>query len=37
VTPRDKVSNQYRKHREYISDDEDSRYQIILRYNRGPS
>ena len=34
VTPLDIVPQQYRERREYISDDEDSRYQIVLRYNR---
>ncbi len=34
VTPLEKVPQQYRERREYISDDEDSRYQIVLRYNR---
>jgi hypothetical protein len=34
VTPLDKVPQQYRERREYISDDEESRYEIVLRYNR---
>jgi hypothetical protein len=34
VTPLDKIPQQYREQREYISDDEESRYQIVLRYNR---
>jgi hypothetical protein len=34
VTPLEKIPQQYREMREYISDDEDSRYQIVLRYNR---
>jgi hypothetical protein len=34
VTPLDKIPGQYRERREYISDDEDSRYEIVLRYNR---
>jgi hypothetical protein len=34
VTPLEKVPQQYRERREYISDDEDSRYEIVLRYNR---
>jgi hypothetical protein len=34
VTPPEKIPQQYREMREYISDDEDSRYQIVLRYNR---
>lgn len=34
VTPLDKVPGQYRERREYISDDEDSRYQIVFRYTR---
>jgi hypothetical protein len=34
VTPIDKIPQQYRERREYISDDEDSRYEIVLRYNR---
>jgi hypothetical protein len=34
VTPLDKSPGQYRERREYISDDEESRYEIVLRYNR---
>ena len=34
VTPLGKIPGQYRERREYISDDEDSRYEIVLRYNR---
>lgn len=34
VTPLEKIPQQYREKREYISDDEDSRYEITLRYNR---
>jgi hypothetical protein len=34
VTPLDKIPQQYRERREYISDDEGSRYEIVLRYNR---
>jgi hypothetical protein len=34
VTPLDKSPGQYRERREYISDDEDSRYEIVLRYTR---
>jgi hypothetical protein len=34
VTPLDKIEHQYRERREYISDDEDSRYEIVFRYNR---
>jgi hypothetical protein len=34
MTPPEKIPQQYREMREYISDDEDSRYQIVLRYNR---
>jgi hypothetical protein len=34
VTPLDKITHQYRERREYISDDEESRYEIVLRYNR---
>jgi hypothetical protein len=33
VTPLEKVPGQYREKREYISDDEESRYEIVLRYN----
>jgi hypothetical protein len=34
VTPLDKIPQQYRERREYISDDEGSSYEIVLRYNR---
>jgi hypothetical protein len=34
VTPIDKIPAQYRERREYIRDAEDSRYEIVLRYNR---
>jgi hypothetical protein len=34
VTPLDKIPQQYRELREYISDDEESSYEIVLRYNR---
>jgi len=34
VTPLEKIPGQYRERREYISDDEDSRYEIVFRYNR---
>ena len=34
VTPLDKIPGQYRERREYISEDEDSRYEIVLRYTR---
>lgn len=34
VTPLEKIPHQYREKREYISDDEESRYEIVLRYNR---
>lgn len=34
VTPLVKIPQQYRERREYISDDEESRYEIVLRYNR---
>jgi hypothetical protein len=34
VTPLDKTPTQYRERREYISSEEDSRYEIVLRYNR---
>ena len=34
VTPLEKVAQQYRERREYVSDDEESRYEIVLRYNR---
>jgi hypothetical protein len=34
VTPLEKTTQQYRELREYFSDDGDSHYEIILRYNR---
>jgi hypothetical protein len=34
VTPLEKIPTQYKEKREYISDAEDSRYEIVLRYNR---
>ena len=34
VTPLDKSPGQYRERREYISDDEGSSYEIVLRYSR---
>ena len=34
VTPLDKGPSEYRESREYVSDDEESRYEIVLRYNR---
>jgi hypothetical protein len=34
VTPLDKSPGQYRERREYISDDEDSNYEIVFRYSR---
>jgi hypothetical protein len=34
VTPLEKTSSKYREKREYASDDEESRYEIVLRYNR---
>jgi hypothetical protein len=34
VTPLEKTTQQYRELREYFSDDGNSHYQIILRYNR---
>lgn len=34
VTPVEKTPTQYRERREYVSSKEDSRYQIVLRYNR---
>jgi hypothetical protein len=34
VTPLEKIPQQYREKREYVSDDEESRYEIVLRYNR---
>lgn len=34
VTPLEKIPTQYRERREYVSPEEGSRYQIVLRYNR---
>jgi hypothetical protein len=34
VTPLDKRPQQFKERREYVSDDEESRYEIELRYNR---
>jgi hypothetical protein len=34
VTPLERTPTQYREQREYVSSKEDSRYQIVLRYNR---
>jgi hypothetical protein len=34
VTPLEKIPNRYREKREYVRDDEGSRYEIVLRYNR---
>jgi hypothetical protein len=34
VFPIEKAPTQYKERREYVSDPEDSRYEIILRYNR---
>jgi len=34
VTPLDKGALEYSETRQYVSDDEDSRYEIKLRYNR---
>ncbi|HET7397614.1 MAG TPA: hypothetical protein VFJ94_03740 [Intrasporangium sp.] len=34
VTPLEKVPSQYREQRDYLSDEEGSRYRIVLRYNR---
>jgi hypothetical protein len=34
VTPLEKTPQQYRERREYVSDDEDSRYEITYRFNR---
>ena len=31
---REDFTEKYREKREYISDDEESRYEIVLRYNR---
>ena len=33
-TPLDKIPQQVRERREYISDEEDSRYEITYRFNR---
>jgi hypothetical protein len=34
VTPQDKIALTYREIREYVADEEDSRYMVFLRYNR---
>lgn len=34
INPLGKLPNQYRERREYVSSAEDSRYEIVLRYNR---
>jgi hypothetical protein len=34
VTPLDKRPQQFKERREYVSDDEERRYEIELRYNR---
>lgn len=34
ITPLEKLPTQYREMREYTSEEEGSRYQIVLRYNR---
>lgn len=34
VKPQEKIPLQYRERREYVSDDEDSRYAIVYRFNR---
>ena len=34
ITPLEKIPQQYKERRTYNSDDEDSRYQLFLRYNR---
>jgi hypothetical protein len=34
VTPQEKAPTQYKEYREYRSDAEDSRYGVVLRYNR---
>ena len=34
VTPLDKIPQQFSERREYSSEDEDSRYELTLRYNR---
>ena len=34
ITPLEKIPTQYKERREYISDPEESRYEVVLRYNR---
>jgi len=34
VTPLEKIPTQYRERREYVSNEEESRYEITFRYNR---
>ncbi len=34
INPLEKLPNQYRERREYVSSAEDSRYEIVYRYNR---
>ena len=34
VTPLGKIALTYREFREYVADEEDSRYEVYLRYNR---
>jgi hypothetical protein len=34
IVPLDKSANQYHERRDYISSAEDSKYEIVLRYNR---
>jgi len=34
VTPMTKIPTQFRENREYISAKEESRYEVVLRYNR---
>ena len=34
ITPLEKVPNQYKERREYVSSAEESRYEVVLRYNR---
>ncbi len=34
VTPLDKTALTYREFREYVAEEEDSRYEVYLRYNR---
>jgi hypothetical protein len=34
VVPMEKTATQYRERRDYVSDDEESRYEIYFRYNR---